>query len=246
MTATVGRRWTVTSASPTAASMPISRELSTAPARSTVSPRAMSPPAAASAAPGVAGRRSSSHRTPSPSAAPTSVCSTMTTASAPRGSIPPVAITVAVPGATVSAGTMPGVTSSGLIRSRHGWASDASAVSAARRANPSTLARSKPGTSTAATTSLARTRCSASPSGTRSLPRGRGSSSACSRALASSSPITSRNCCWRAARARTASKAAGVRFSSAMAMPEEVDVDLAAGRMTLRRGRYQHEADRGG
>ena len=49
-----------------------------------------------------------------------SVSSTMTMASAPRGSIPPVAMIVAVPSATVIRGSTPGVNISGLRRSTRG------------------------------------------------------------------------------------------------------------------------------
>ncbi len=238
--ATVGRRWTGTSARPTAASMPISREVRTAPARRTVSPRPMSPPAAASAAPGATGRRSSIQRPPSGEGAVGSVCSIIVTASAPRGSMPPVAISVAVPDGTGRTGTTPGVTISSLRRRRHGLASEARAVSSACRAKPSTLARSKPGTSTAATTSSASTRPSASPRTTRSRSRGRTSTWACSRACASSTSITSRNCCWRAARASTSRNLS----LFAMAVAEEVNLDLGAGRVTLQGGRNDDEPER--
>ena len=71
------------------------------PPRSTSSPRAMSVPAKLKPAPGVTGRthqqacRRRSIR----------VCSTITTASAPRGIIAPVAISVAVPGSSTSRGS---------------------------------------------------------------------------------------------------------------------------------------------
>ena len=55
-TATRGRRQTSRRARPTAASMPISREVSSLPRRSTVSPRARSLPANAISCPGTAGR----------------------------------------------------------------------------------------------------------------------------------------------------------------------------------------------
>jgi len=48
------------------------------------------------------------------------VCSIITTASAPRGSMPPVAMGVAVPCSTVSAGALPGVSTSSFNRSRAG------------------------------------------------------------------------------------------------------------------------------
>ena len=169
--ATRGRRHTSTVAQPTAASMPISREVRTCPARSTVSPRARSLPAKAMNWPADAGRRISIRVWPLSSTA--SVCSTMTTASAPRGTIPPVAIRAAVPGPTGSSGTLPGVRISGIRVNRHGMRSLAPSVSSARTANPSTLARSKPGTSTSATTALARTRPNPCDSGTVSRPSGR-------------------------------------------------------------------------
>ena len=96
-TATFGRRTTLTLASPLAASMPISREPMRIPRRSKVSPRAMSEPAKDTNCPGPTVRRNSiAGAGPSSN----SVCSIMMTASAPRGSTPPVAMAVAVPGAT--------------------------------------------------------------------------------------------------------------------------------------------------
>ncbi len=196
-TATRGRRQTGMSARPTAASMPTSRDVSSRPRRSTVSPRAMSDPAVAIYWPGVAARRSSiTGGEPSSS----SVCSIMTTASAPRGTMPPVAITTAVPGATGCAGAMPGVKISVLSRSMTGCPSLASAVSSARTANPSTLARSNPGTSSGATTSRASTRPRAAASRTSSSPKGSKRRWRRNRASASSWLTTSRNCSWRAAR----------------------------------------------
>ena len=76
--------------------MPISRDVSTWPARNTVSPRARSLPAKAMNCPDAAARRTS--MTVVLPRSRVSVCSTMTTASAPRGTMPPVAINVAVPG----------------------------------------------------------------------------------------------------------------------------------------------------
>ena len=102
-TATRGRRQTSTQARPTAASMPISREVSSLPRRSTVSPRARSLPAKAISCPGTAGRTTRM----APVASSKSVCSTISTASAPRGIMPPVAITVAVPGTNGQAGRHP-------------------------------------------------------------------------------------------------------------------------------------------
>ena len=73
------------------------------PANSTVSPLPMSVPANDTAAPGVRARRTT---TVAP-ASSRSVSSTASTASAPRGSMPPVAIGVAVPRTTSSAGATP-------------------------------------------------------------------------------------------------------------------------------------------
>src|SRR5947199_132427 len=67
------------------------------------------------------------------------VCSIMATASAPRGTGPPVAIGVAVPGNTGSNGATPQAMISLLSVTRTGVASPADARSAERTANPSTL-----------------------------------------------------------------------------------------------------------
>ena len=112
--------------------------------------------------PGAAARRTSMAGV---AASPTrSVCSIITTASAPRGTTPPVAIVVAEPGTTASAGAWPQTITSALRRSRRGAVSLAPAVSAARTAKPSTLARSNGGTSIGAVTSCASTRPSAAAS----------------------------------------------------------------------------------
>ena len=76
-----------------------------------------------------------------------SVCSIITTASAPRGTTPPVAMVVAVPGRTSIFGAWPQAITSALSVICFGAASAAPAVSAARSAKPSTLARSNGGTS---------------------------------------------------------------------------------------------------
>ena len=89
------------------------------------------------------------------------MCSIITTASAPRGTTPPVAIVVAVPGATSSVGAWPQAITSALSVSCFGAPSLAPTVSAARSAKPSTLARSNGGTSSGAITSCASTRPSA-------------------------------------------------------------------------------------
>ena len=93
-----------------------------------------------------------------------SVCSIITTASAPRGMTPPVAIAVAVPGTTSIAGATPQAITSALSVSRFGAPSLAPTVSAARTAKPSTLERSNGGASTGAITSAASTRPSAAAS----------------------------------------------------------------------------------
>ena len=87
-----------------------------------------------------------------------SVCSIITTASAPRGMTPPVAIAVAVPGSTSTAGAYAAGDHLGIEPSRRGALSLAPAVSAARTAKPSTLERSNGGASTGAITSAASTR----------------------------------------------------------------------------------------
>ena len=208
-TATRGRRQTSTAPRPTAASMPISRAVRTLPRRSTVSPRAMSLPAKAIELPG--------DRRPQrpgcvPVASSSSVCSTISTASAPRGSMPPVAITVAVPGATGRPGSMPGVRTSGLScranAARHRW----------RRRCPEPAPRSRrrsSGRSPARRPLRRRPRRAPGrgrlPSATLSLPRGASVRWRWKRATASSRSTTSRNCSCRAAR-RTAAAAAPLRL----------------------------------
>ena len=145
-----------------------------------------------------------------------SVCSIITTASAPRGMTPPVAIAVAVPGFTSSAGATPQAITSALSAKRFGAPSLAPAVSAARTAKPSTLARSNGGASTGAITSTASTRVSAAASGTVSGDSGERSVPASKRRRASAADTTSRNCSCRAAR-RTASRiAAPIRLRSGL------------------------------
>ena len=58
-----------------------------------------------------------------PSAATSSECSTISTASAPRGSMPPVAMGVADPAVTSMAGTMPGASTSSFVRNVRGVSS---------------------------------------------------------------------------------------------------------------------------
>ena len=62
--------------------------------------------------------------------------------------MPPVAIGVANPAATVVSGTTPGASTSSFVRTLRGVSSIAPNVSFACTAKPSTLERSKPGTST--------------------------------------------------------------------------------------------------
>ena len=155
--------------------------------------------------PGAAARRSSIEGA---SVSINSVCSIITTASAPRGITPPVAIVVAVPGATSSAGASPQAITSALRRKIFGLASLALTVSAARSAKPSTLERSNGGASTAATTSCASTRVSAAESGTASAESGVRSRCRLKRIRASSAETTSRNCSWRAAARTRASSSA--------------------------------------
>ena len=144
-----------------------------------------------------AARRSPMAGATSPSIS--SVCSIITTASAPRGMTPPVAIAVAVPGVTSMAGATPQAITSALSARRFGAPSLEPAVSAARTAKPSTLERSNGGASTGATTSAASTRDSAAPSAKLLPPSGARSMQASKRRRASSADTTSRNCSCRAA-----------------------------------------------
>ena len=89
----------------------------------------------------------------------------MTTASAPRGTGPPVAMAVAVPDNTGRVGAMPQAITSSFSITRTGEASRAEARSAERTAKPSTLERSNGGTSIGATTSSASAQPGASASG---------------------------------------------------------------------------------
>ena len=116
------------------------------PLKSTVSPLPTSVPANETAAPGATARRTTTH-----AAAPTSVSSTGTTASAPRGSIPPVAIASAAPARDFARRRDAGRDRLvAAARSRTGADSLAPKLSAARTAKPSMFERSKPGTSIAA------------------------------------------------------------------------------------------------
>jgi hypothetical protein len=99
--ATIGLRQTSTSATPIGGQHAGVAARQQLPARSTVSPAVMSVPANDTPLPALTARaiRSSPSRT--------SACSTITTASAPRGIIPPVAIASASPERTVADGTTP-------------------------------------------------------------------------------------------------------------------------------------------
>ena len=174
--------------------MPISREPITVPRRSRVSPPAMSEPAKPTNWPGAAARRTAMRGSGASSSG--SVCSTMTTASAPRGIGAPVATAVAVPGATTPVGATPQATISSFSRRETGAVSRAAAISAARTAKPSTAERSKGGTSPGEATSSARTRPSASESSARSVPTGAGLRALSKRRTASSRGSTVRNCSW--------------------------------------------------
>ena len=91
-----------------------------------------------------------------------SVCSIITTASAPRGTTPPVAIVVAEPGSDLERRRMPAHDHLAVeTKPARRDGRSAPAVSAARSAKPSTLARSNGGTSIGAITSCASTRPSA-------------------------------------------------------------------------------------
>ena len=146
----------------------------------------------------------------------------MTTASAPRGSTPPVAIVVAEPGVTSSAGACPQTITSPLRRKRRGALSLAPAVSAERNANPSTLARSNGGTSIGARTSRASTRPSAAAKATVSPASGERSMRRVKRTRASSAETTSRNCSCRAARRIAAMRSCSADFGSKRAVMAKV------------------------
>ena len=129
-----------------------------------------------------------------PPASSGSVCSIITTASAPRGIGAPVATDVAVPDVTVIVGAMPQCTISPVSTSRTGVPADAFPRSPAATAKPSTTDRSNGGASTGAVTSSASTRPSRRSSGARSIPSGAGLSAPRNVAIASSRDITFRNC----------------------------------------------------
>ena len=120
-TATRGRATTAASATPTAARTAVSRDVNTMPRRRIVSPRPMSDPANEIFAPGATERD-----TAIPSATG-SVYSTITIASVPRGTTPPVAICVAVAGGASksSGGASPAASVTGESASAVGSSSSA-------------------------------------------------------------------------------------------------------------------------
>ena len=95
--------------------MPISREPITVPACKSVSPRAISDPAKDTNCPGETARRTSIASSPKGC-----VCSTIATASAPRGIGPPVAIGVAVLGKTGWVSAVPHAITSPVQRRARG------------------------------------------------------------------------------------------------------------------------------
>ena len=116
-TATFGRRTTSTSASPQAASMPISREpIALALAQQRLAARDVGAGIGDELA---RRRRRGGSRSPA-RVSISSVCSIITTASAPRGTTPPVAMVVAVPGATSTFGAWPQAITSALSASCFG------------------------------------------------------------------------------------------------------------------------------
>ena len=100
--ATLGRRWTSTDVTPTPASAPTSWLLRRAPARRINSPSFMSSPTPRTFSPTAAGRLTS--RVSSSGAV---VNSSITTASAPSGTMPPVRMRAASPRPTENSGAAP-------------------------------------------------------------------------------------------------------------------------------------------
>src|SRR6516164_2222995 len=161
---------------------------------------------------------------------------------------PPVAIAVAVPAATSTAGATPQAMTSRLSASRFGVPGPAPSVSAARSAKPSTLARSNGGVSIGAITSAAMTREGAAASGTDSPASGARSSRASKRWRASAAEAISRNCSCRAARRIASTIAARVGLASGFIAAAKasswplVHGDLAAGGKAFALGRNQDPA----
>ena len=158
--ATRGRAWTRTSVTPADASSPRSWARSGRPAPSSSPPARASSSARTTPSPGATGRMTSIV----PGIA-SCVYSTMTTASAPSGIMPPVGIAIAPPGGPRDRGARP-ISTAPMTSSGLGSPSEAPYVSAARTAKPSTVERAKPGRSCGATTGSAGTRPWASASAT--------------------------------------------------------------------------------
>src|SRR5882757_10970415 len=164
------------------------------------------------------------------------VCSTMTMASAPRGTGPPVAMEVAVPDSTGRIGATPQVITSSFSIIRTGDASPADARSAERTAKPSTLERSNGGTSIGATTSSASAQPSASTSARGSFGVGRGNNAASKRVSASSRDRIVRNWSWS-----TLSWFFGIGafvISELISVPQHIGIDRRARSKTLSPARY--------
>jgi hypothetical protein len=100
--ATRGRACTATETTPAAASIPRSEGRSGRAAGTSAAPAATSSSARTTPSPGATGRWTSTVP-----GIVTAVCSTITTASAPGGSTPPVGISTAAPGATATDGASP-------------------------------------------------------------------------------------------------------------------------------------------
>ena len=171
----------------------------------------------------------------------------MTTASAPRGTGPPVAIDVAVPDSTGRVGAVPQAITSSFSITRTGEASPAEARSAERTAKPSTLERSNGGTSIGATTSSASAQPSASASGRFSLGTARGNNAASKRASASSRDRMVRN--WSCSILSRSFGEGVLVIRELISVPQHIGIDRAARRKSfasrlvprarLRRGRWR-------
>ena len=165
MMATRGARRTATSFCPKEASRPISCGRSLRPAGMMQSPAAASSSRMTTWSPGAWVRVSSTMLPPAGRE-----YSTMTTQSAPSGSMPPVRMRAHWPGWRLMSGTAP-MGQSPTHSSRAGEPSCAPKTSRARTANPSTVERSKPGRSAGACRASARRRPRASVRGTVSAGR---------------------------------------------------------------------------
>src|SRR5689334_15128119 len=158
----------------------------------------------------------------------------MTTASAPRGTGPPVAIWVAVPDSTGRTGATPQAITSSLRISRTGAPSPAAARSAERTAKPSTLDRSNGGTSIGAVTSSASAQPSASASLRRSPGTARGNSAASKRAIASSRDRIVRNWSWSTAPLAAGCEDFALLISMLLSSPQHIGIDRRARRKSFR------------